>query len=178
MGSSPTTGTTSSQAAYRLRRLFNFIQKSSRARSAAPPFQIEPASLGFDLILLQSLFWCALRARLSASLNLLREKKYPLARTPCKSYAVAWKTHFSMFHLLLLTQKGLLLQSLFALLKYQCFSLVPLSPTPKCSSFMPSTSSQTSFRPQTVQSVGRPSMMWHRVLVSLSVFFAFSVRME
>ena len=39
---------TSEQAAYRLLRLF---QKSERAHCAAPPFQIEPASLGFDLVL-------------------------------------------------------------------------------------------------------------------------------
>ena len=38
---------TSEQAAYRLLRLF---QKSERAHCAAP-FQIEPASLGFDLVL-------------------------------------------------------------------------------------------------------------------------------
>ena len=38
----------SEQAAYRLLRLF---QKSERAHCAAPPFQIEPASLGFDLVL-------------------------------------------------------------------------------------------------------------------------------
>ena len=47
-GSSPVTRTTSEQAAYRLLRLF---QKSERAHCAAPPFQIEPASLGFDLVL-------------------------------------------------------------------------------------------------------------------------------
>ena len=29
----------------------NFFQKSERAHCAAPPFQIEPASLGFDLVL-------------------------------------------------------------------------------------------------------------------------------
>ena len=39
---------TSEQAAYRLLRLF---QKSERAHCAAPPFQIGPASLGFDLVL-------------------------------------------------------------------------------------------------------------------------------
>ena len=47
-GSSPASRTTSEQAAYRLLRLF---QKSERAHCAAPPFQIEPASLGFDLVL-------------------------------------------------------------------------------------------------------------------------------
>ena len=47
VGSSPTTGTTSEQAAYRLLRLF---QKSERAHCVVPPFQIEPASLGFDLV--------------------------------------------------------------------------------------------------------------------------------
>jgi len=29
----------------------DFFQKSERAHCAAPPFQIEPASLGFDLVL-------------------------------------------------------------------------------------------------------------------------------
>ena len=48
--SSPTTGTTSSQALYRLRRLFYAPhQKSSRAHSAAPPFRIKPAC-GWALI--------------------------------------------------------------------------------------------------------------------------------
>ena len=28
-----------------------FLQKSERAHAAAPPFQIEPATLGFDLVL-------------------------------------------------------------------------------------------------------------------------------
>lgn len=46
VGSSPTARTTSEQAAYRLLRLF---PKAECARCAAPPFQIEPASLGFDL---------------------------------------------------------------------------------------------------------------------------------
>ena len=50
-GSNPDTPTTSSQALYRLRRLFmRCIKKSSRAHAAAPPFQIEPTSLGFDLV--------------------------------------------------------------------------------------------------------------------------------
>ena len=48
VGSSPTARTTSEQAAYRLLRLF---PKAECARCAAPPFQIEPASLGFDLVL-------------------------------------------------------------------------------------------------------------------------------
>ena len=52
-GSSPVTGTTSEQALYRLLRLF--LQKSERAHAAAPPFQIEPAALGFDLVLGASL---------------------------------------------------------------------------------------------------------------------------
>ena len=47
-GSNPRRVTTSEQAAYRLLRLF---PKSERAHCAAPPFQIEPASLGFDLVL-------------------------------------------------------------------------------------------------------------------------------
>ncbi|SCI50881.1 Uncharacterised protein [uncultured Flavonifractor sp.] len=38
---------------YRLLRLF--LQKSERAHAAAPPFQIEPAALGFDLVLGASL---------------------------------------------------------------------------------------------------------------------------
>ena len=29
----------------------DFFQKSERAHAAAPPFQIEPTSLGFDLVL-------------------------------------------------------------------------------------------------------------------------------
>ena len=48
MGSNPTRCATSEQATYRLLRLF---QKSECAHCAAPPFQIEPASLGFDLVL-------------------------------------------------------------------------------------------------------------------------------
>ncbi len=48
VGSNPTRCATSEQATYRLLRLF---QKSERAHCAAPPFQIEPASLGFDLVL-------------------------------------------------------------------------------------------------------------------------------
>ena len=48
VGSSPFRRTTSEQATYRLLRLF---QKSERAHCAAPPFQIEPAALGFDLVL-------------------------------------------------------------------------------------------------------------------------------
>ena len=39
---------TSEQALYRLLRLF--LQKSERAHAAAPPFQIEPAALGCDLV--------------------------------------------------------------------------------------------------------------------------------
>ena len=50
---------------------------------------------------------------------------------------------------------------------------VPLSPTPKCSSFMPSTSSQMPLSAQTEQSVGRPSRMCVRVLVMSLAFFAF-----
>ena len=52
----PPLSTTSSQALYRLRRLFYALhQKSPRAHSAAPPFQIEPAPLGFDSVLVSSL---------------------------------------------------------------------------------------------------------------------------
>ena len=47
-GSSPVTGTTSEQALYCLLRLF--LQKSERAHAAAPPFQIEPAALDYDLV--------------------------------------------------------------------------------------------------------------------------------
>ena len=39
---------TSEQALYRLLRLF--LQKSERAHAAAPPFQIEPAALDYDLV--------------------------------------------------------------------------------------------------------------------------------
>ena len=49
VGSPPTTRTTSEQALYRLLRLL--LQKSERAHAVAPPFQIEPASLGFNLVL-------------------------------------------------------------------------------------------------------------------------------
>ena len=45
-------GPSSSQAMYRLRRLFYFMQKSSRAHAAAPPLPIKPASPGFDRIFL------------------------------------------------------------------------------------------------------------------------------
>ena len=44
-----TSQATPEQALYRLLRLF--MQKSERAHAAAPPFQIEPAALGFDLVL-------------------------------------------------------------------------------------------------------------------------------
>ena len=46
--------TTSSQAVYRLRRFFMLCIKTPCAHSAAPPFQIEPASLGFDLVPVKS----------------------------------------------------------------------------------------------------------------------------
>ena len=49
---------------------------------------------------------------------------------------------------------------------------VPEAPTPKCSSFMPSTSSQMFLREQTEQSVGRPSKMVVRVLVMSAAFLA------
>ncbi len=51
VGSSPTTGTTTSeQALYRLLRLFvPLAKKSECAHAAAPPLQIEAAPLGFDL---------------------------------------------------------------------------------------------------------------------------------
>ena len=49
-GSTPVTRTTSSQASYRLRRLFYALhQKPSRAHSAAPPLRIKPAC-GWALI--------------------------------------------------------------------------------------------------------------------------------
>ena len=44
-GSNPTVSATAEQALYRLLRLF---YKSERAHAAAPPFPIEPVSLGFD----------------------------------------------------------------------------------------------------------------------------------
>ena len=43
----------SEQALYRLLRFF--LQKSEHAHAAAPPFQIEPSALGFDLVLGASL---------------------------------------------------------------------------------------------------------------------------
>jgi len=55
---------TSSQALYRLRRLFYAThQKSSRAHSAAPPFQIEPAALGFDLALSRGIYTVGITQR-------------------------------------------------------------------------------------------------------------------
>ena len=47
-GSSPASRTIVGASLYRLLRLF--LQKSERAHAAAPPLQIEPASLGFDLV--------------------------------------------------------------------------------------------------------------------------------
>ena len=48
-----TTDSKSEQALYRLLRFF--LQKSEHAHAAAPPFQIEPSALGFDLVLGASL---------------------------------------------------------------------------------------------------------------------------
>ena len=45
-GSSPASRTIVGASLYRLLRLF--LQKSERAHAAAPPLQIEPASLGFN----------------------------------------------------------------------------------------------------------------------------------
>ncbi len=52
-GSSPATGTTSSRTSYRSRRLF--YKKPSLVHSVAPPLQVEPAALGFDLALAEDL---------------------------------------------------------------------------------------------------------------------------
>ena len=51
---------------------------------------------------------------------------------------------------------------------------VPLAPTPKWSSFIPSTSSQIPFREQIEQSVGRPSRIVVSVFVMSLAFFAVS----
>ena len=51
-GSNPRRVTTSSRTAYRSRRLF--YKKSSLTHSVAPPFRIEPASLGFDSVWVQT----------------------------------------------------------------------------------------------------------------------------
>ena len=81
--------------------------------------------------------------------------------------------HFSLFpsH-----KKRLWKQCLHSLFRwvFQCLwpLSVPLSPTPKCSSFIPSTSSQISFSAHTEQSVGRPSRIWVRVLVASLDFLA------
>ena len=48
MQANPSVSTTSSRTSYRSRRLF---KKSVLIHSVAPPFQIEPAALGFDLVL-------------------------------------------------------------------------------------------------------------------------------
>ena len=42
---------------YRLLRLF-LMKKSERTHAAAPPFQIEPAPLGFDLVPVKALDGC------------------------------------------------------------------------------------------------------------------------
>ena len=77
-GSSPVTRTTSSQAPYRLRRRFF---RRRRSHSAAPPFQIKPTSLGFDLVspfgLLFSQAPYRLRRRFSPSTHLLRCASFP-----------------------------------------------------------------------------------------------------
>jgi len=49
-----------------------------------------------------------------------------------------------------------------------------LAPTPKWSSFIPSTSSQIPFREQIEQSVGRPSRIVVSVFVMSLAFFAVS----
>ena len=64
----------------------------------------------------------------------------------------------------------------FLVLRDQCLWSVPLSPTPKWSSFMPSTSSQISLSAHTEQSVGRPSKMWVRVPVTSADFLASALR--
>ena len=79
-GSNPSVSTTSEQALYRLLRLF--LQKSERAHAAAPPFQTEPAALGFDLVL-----GAALKVAESILLRCYTSEQalYRLLRLFCKS---------------------------------------------------------------------------------------------